>query len=94
VGEWGPAEVVSAVVQVAAEEAGVSVEDPAAECGREVARQAAPAGNDLTPVVAAELAGVIYRAKLENRAAKLNISEDEVVKDVLNIWRNVRDKLA
>ena len=46
VGEWGPAEVVSAVVQVAAEEAGVSVEDPAAECGREVARQAAPAGND------------------------------------------------
>ena len=48
----------------------------------------------MNSVVAAELAGVIYRAKLENRAAKLNISEDEVVKDVLGIWQNVRDKLA
>ena len=57
-------------------------------------KKSAPVGNDVTPVVAAELAGVIYRAKLENRAAKLNISEDEVVKDVLNIWRTVRDKLA
>lgn len=57
-------------------------------------KKAAPAGNDVTALVAAELAGVIYRAKLENRAAKLNISEDEVVRDVLNIWRNVREKLA
>ena len=61
---------------------------------KNVEKKAAPARNDVTPVVAAELAGVIYRAKLENRAAKLNISEDEVVRDVLNIWRNVRDKLA
>jgi len=61
---------------------------------KKVVKIADPARNELTPVVAAELAGVIYRAKLENRAAKLNISEDEVVRDVLNIWRNVRDKLA
>lgn len=61
---------------------------------KKVEKIAAPTGNDVTPVVAAELAGVIYRAKLENRAAKLNISEDEVVRDVLNIWRNVREKLA
>jgi len=79
------------------------LESRQAETVREVAmakkkkksvKKATPAGNNVTSIVAAELAGVIYRAKLENRAAKLNISEDEVVKDVLAIWRNVRDKLS
>ena len=51
-------------------------------------------GNDMTPIVAAELAGVIYRAKLENRAAKLNISETEVVRDVIQIWRTVAEQLS
>ena len=57
-------------------------------------KQASSGGGDLTPLVAAELAGVIYRAKLENRAAKLNISEAEVVADVVSIWRNVSEKLS
>jgi hypothetical protein len=56
-------------------------------------RASAPASS-MTPLVAAELAGVIYRAKLENRAAKLNISEAEVVKDVIQIWRTVAGELS
>lgn len=58
------------------------------------AKKASSGSGDLTPLVAAELAGVIYRAKLENRSAKLNISEAEVVADVVQIWRNVHDKLS
>jgi hypothetical protein len=61
---------------------------------KKVAAKASAPASDWTPVVAAELAGVIYRAKLENRAAKLNISEEEVVRDVIQIWRTVREKLA
>jgi len=59
----------------------------------QAAKKTKPAADGVDAVVAAELAGVIYRAKLENRAAKLNISEEEVVRDVLSIWRNVRAKL-
>ena len=61
---------------------------------KKVAKKAPAAGSDMTPVVAAELAGVIYRAKLENRAAKLNISETEVVRDVIQIWRTVAEQLS
>jgi hypothetical protein len=56
-------------------------------------KKSAPA-NDVTPLVAANLAGVIYQAKLMNRAAKLNISEAEVVSDVVNLWRKVQEELS
>jgi hypothetical protein len=46
------------------------------------------------PVVAATLAGVIYQARLLNRQSKLNIAEEEVIADVVNLWRIVRDALA
>ncbi len=57
-------------------------------------KAASSGGGDVTPLVAAELAGVIYQSKLANRAAKLNISEAEVVADVVAIWRSVSEKLA
>lgn len=50
--------------------------------------------NQMTPVVAATLAGVIYQSKLLNRQAKLNISEHEIVTDVISTWRTVMDALA
>ena len=61
---------------------------------KKVAAKASAPASDWTPLVAAELAGVIYRAKLENRAAKLNISETEVVRDVIQIWRTVAEQLS
>ncbi|MBI4166355.1 MAG: hypothetical protein HY508_11540 [Acidobacteria bacterium] len=60
---------------------------------KKAGKKVSAAGSDMTPIVAAELAGVIYRAKLENRAAKLNISEAEVVADVIHLWRTVREQL-
>ena len=44
----------------------------------------------VSPVVAATLAGVIYEARLQNRQAKLNIPEQEVISDVVNLWHTVR----
>jgi hypothetical protein len=58
-----------------------------------VVKAAGPA-SDMTPIVAAELAGVIYQARLLNRQAKLNIPEAEIVNDVVSLWRKVRDTLA
>ena len=46
------------------------------------------------PVVAATLAGVIYQARLLNRQAKVNIPEQEVISDVVNLWRVVKQALA
>jgi hypothetical protein len=46
------------------------------------------------PVVAATLAGVIYQARLLNRQAKVNIPEQEVISDVVNLWRVVKEALA
>jgi len=47
----------------------------------------------VTPVVAATLAGVIYQARLQNRQAKLNIPEQEVISDVVNLWYTIRGAL-
>jgi len=47
----------------------------------------------VAPVVAATLAGVIYQARLQNRQAKLNIPEPEVISDVVNLWYTVRGAL-
>lgn len=52
------------------------------------------AGTEVTPVVAATLAGVIYHARLMNRQSKLNIPEHEVVADVVNLWHTVMDALG
>ena len=50
--------------------------------------------NQMTPMVAATLAGVIYQSRLLNRQAKLNIPEHEIVSDVISIWRTVMDALS
>ena len=50
--------------------------------------------SQMTPMVAATLAGVIYQSKLLNRQAKLNISENEIVTDVISTWRTVMDALS
>ncbi len=49
---------------------------------------------EITPVVAATLTSVIYQARLINRQSKLNISEHEVVTDVVNLWHTVMDALG
>ncbi len=60
---------------------------------KKAAKTPSPKKNDISPVVAAELAGVVYRAKLENRAAKLNIPEDDVVSEVIRLFRVVHERL-
>jgi hypothetical protein len=45
------------------------------------------------PAVAATLAGIIYQAKLFNRQAKVNVPEEEVVVEVISLWRIVMDAL-
>jgi len=47
----------------------------------------------VAPVVAATLAGVIYAARLQNRQAKLNIPEQEVISDVVNLYHTVREAM-
>ena len=45
------------------------------------------------PAVAATLTGIIYNAKLLNRQAKINVPEEEVVVEVISLWRIVMDAL-
>ena len=47
----------------------------------------------IKPVVAATLAGVVYHARLLNRQAKLNISDQEIITDIVNTWYAVMDAL-
>lgn len=49
---------------------------------------------DAAPVVAAALAGVIYQARLTNRQMKLNIPEDEIIGDVVRLWRNLMREIG
>ncbi len=46
------------------------------------------------PQVAATLTGIIYQARLFNRQARMNIPEEEVVEEVVTLWRNVTRALA
>ncbi len=46
------------------------------------------------PAVAATLAGIIYQAKLANRQAKINVPEEEVVVEVISLWRIVMNALS
>jgi hypothetical protein len=43
--------------------------------------------------VAATLTGIIYQAKLFNRQARVNVPEEEVVVEVISLWRIVTDAL-
>ena len=45
------------------------------------------------PHVAATLAGIIYQARLFNRQARVNVPEEEVVVEVISLWRLVMDAL-
>jgi hypothetical protein len=44
--------------------------------------------------VAATLTGIIYQAKLFNRQARVNVPEEEVVVEVISLWRIVMDALS
>jgi hypothetical protein len=44
--------------------------------------------------VAATLTGIIYQAKLFNRQARVNVSEEKLVEEVLGIWRTVMGALS
>jgi hypothetical protein len=46
------------------------------------------------PMVAAQLTGIIYQARLFNRQARMNVPEQEVVSEVVTLWRNVMAALA
>jgi hypothetical protein len=45
------------------------------------------------PVVAATLTGIISQAKLFNRQARVSVPEEEVVAEVLGLWRTVMGAL-
>jgi hypothetical protein len=51
------------------------------------------AAEAIDPAVAATLTGIIYQAKLFNRQARVNVPEEEVVAEVINLWRIVTDAL-
>ena len=46
------------------------------------------------PAVAAALTGIIYQAKLFNRQARVNVPEEEVIVEVISLWRRVTDELS
>lgn len=48
---------------------------------------------DLSPLVAASLAGTIYQARLFNRQARMNVPDSSVIAEVLGLWRTVLDGL-
>ncbi len=50
-------------------------------------------GPEMTPVVAATLAGVIYQAKIFNRQSRMNVPEDSIIREVVTLWRAVLDEL-
>jgi hypothetical protein len=54
---------------------------------------AARAFEEVNPMVAATLAGVIYQAKLFNRQARVTVPEEEVVVEVVSLWRIVMNAL-
>jgi len=57
-------------------------------------REVQKAVQKVDPAVAATLTGVIYQARLFNRQAKVNVPEEEVVVEVISLWRIVMDALS
>ena len=51
------------------------------------------AAENIDPAVAATLTGIIYQAKLFNRQARVSVPEEEVVAEVLGLWRTVMGAL-
>ncbi len=49
---------------------------------------------DLTPLVAATLTGVIYQARLMNRQMKINIPENELIPEIVGLWRSLTEELG
>ena len=47
-----------------------------------------------TPMVAAALTGIVYQARLFNRQARMNVPEQEVISEVITLWRSVMGALA
>ena len=47
----------------------------------------------IDPAVAATLTGIIYQAKLFNRQARVTVPEEEMVVEVISLWRVVMDAL-
>ncbi len=41
------------------------------------------------PMVAAALTGIVYQARLFNRQARVNVPEQEIVSEVVALWRSV-----
>ena len=58
-----------------------------------ISSKAVKAVDKCDPMVAATLAGIIYQAKLFNRQARVNVPEEEVVVEVITLWRIVIDAL-
>ena len=54
----------------------------------------AKATEKVDPMVAATLTGIIYQAKLFNRQAKVNVPEEEMLVEVISLWRIVQDALS
>lgn len=46
------------------------------------------------PMVAATLTGIIYQARLFNRQARMNIPEDEIISEVIALWKKVAKVLG
>ncbi|MDR3676839.1 MAG: hypothetical protein P4N24_15215 [Acidobacteriota bacterium] len=51
------------------------------------------AARKVDPAVAATLTGIIYQAKLFNRQARVAVPEEEVVAEVICLWRIVVDAM-
>ena len=56
--------------------------------------EAPSAAEKIDPGVAATLTGIIYLAKLFNRQAKINVPEEEVVVEVITLYRIVAEALT
>ena len=52
------------------------------------------AAKKVDPAVAATLTGIIYQTKLFNRQARVNVPEDEVLAEVIGLWRKVENALS
>jgi hypothetical protein len=61
---------------------------------KQTVRGARAASNRVDPMVAAVLTGIVYRARLFNRQARMNVPEEEVVREVVYLWRSVMDALG
>ncbi len=61
---------------------------------KQTTQSGAGADAQMTSVVAATLAGVIYQARLTNRQFKLNIPESEVIEDVVGLWRMLLSEMG